>query len=103
MKLNTHKAYYLVLAALFIALAANPLAAEVYKVVDKDGNVTFTDQPPGDGTKPMELAPLSVVETPVYETQVEAAAKAKAGEDEPLSSRELRKLYRDFSIVARRR
>jgi hypothetical protein len=100
MKLNTHKAYYLVVAALFIALAANPLAAEVYKVVDKDGNVTFTDQPPGDGTKPMELAPLSVVETPVYETQVEAAAKAKAGEDEPLSSRELRKLYRDFSIVA---
>ena len=35
MNLNTHKTYFLVLATLFIALAAKPLAAEVYKVVDK--------------------------------------------------------------------
>ena len=97
MKLNTHKTYILVLAALFLVLATTPLAAQVYKVVDKDGNVTYTDQPPGDGSKPVDLKPISVVETPVYE----APAKAEAGaEGEQLSLRDLRRMYRDFSIVA---
>jgi len=41
MKLNTHKAFLLTLTVLFLALTAAPLTAEVYKVVDKDGNVTL--------------------------------------------------------------
>ena len=98
MKLNTHKTYILVLAALFLVLATTPLAAQVYKVVDKDGNVTYTDQPPGDGSKPVELKPISVVETPVYEAPAKAAAAE--GEEEQLSLRDLRRMYRDFSIVA---
>ena len=95
MKLNTHKAFLLTLTVLFLALMAAPLTAEVYKVVDKDGNVTYTDQPPGDGSKPIKLQPISVVETPVYETKAKPAT-----EDEPMSLRALRGMYRDFAIVA---
>jgi hypothetical protein len=98
MKLNTHKAFLLTLTVLFLALAAAPLTAEVYKVVDKDGNVTYTDQPPGDGSKPIKLQPISVVETPVYETKAKPAVEGEDGE--PLSLRTLRGMYRDFAIVA---
>jgi hypothetical protein len=97
MKLITRKAYFLILAALLLSLAAAPLTAQVYKIVDKDGNVTFTDQPPGDGSKPIKLQPISVIETPTYETK----PKAVEGEDgQPLSLRALRRMYRDFAIVA---
>ena len=49
-----------VLLALWLPLT---LAAqgEIYKVVDKDGNVTFTDQRPSDTAQPMDLPPLSVI------------------------------------------
>ena len=97
MKLITHKTYFMVLAALFLTLTAGSLTAEVYRIVDKDGNVTYTDQPPGDGSKPMDLKPISVVETPVYETPPKAATAEEGGE---LSLRDLRRMYRDFSIVA---
>lgn len=97
MKLITRKAYFLILTALLLSLVATPLTAQVYKVVDKDGNVTYTDQPPGDGSKPIKLAPISVIETPKYETK----PKAVEGEDgQPLSLRTLRRMYRDFAIVA---
>ncbi len=98
MKLNTHKAYFLILAVLVLALAATPLMADIYKVVDKDGNVTFTDQPPGDGSKPITLQPISVIETPVYETKPKPSVEGEDGQ--PLSLRTLRKMYRDFAIVA---
>jgi hypothetical protein len=40
------------------------LAAQaVYKTVDEDGNVTYTDQPPEDDAKPMEMPKISVVKT----------------------------------------
>lgn len=98
MKLNTHKAFLLTLTVLFLALAAAPVTAQVYKIVDKDGNVTYTDQPPGDGSKPIKLQPISVVETPVYETKAKPAVEGE--EDEPMSLRTLRGMYRDFAIVA---
>jgi len=98
MKLNTYKAFLLTLTVLFLALAAAPLTAEVYKVVDKDGNVTYTDQPPGDGSKPIKLQPISVVETPVYEIKAKPAVEGEDGK--PLSLRTLRGMYRDFAIVA---
>jgi hypothetical protein len=98
MKLEMNKTYFLTLAVLFLALAAGPLTAQIYKVVDKDGNVTFTDQPPGDGSKPIKLQPISVIETPKYETKPKPKAEGEDGE--PLSLRTLRKMYRDFAIVA---
>jgi hypothetical protein len=53
---------------LILALAASAMAAPLYKVTDENGNVTFTDQPPADGTKsdskPVEQKPLNVLESP---------------------------------------
>ena len=63
----------------------SPLMAQVYKVVDKDGNVTYTDQPPGDGSKPVELAPISVIEAPTYEKAPEATAEDDAEKKMSLS------------------
>ena len=80
MKTVIYMRFITILAALSLALAASPLMAQVYKVVDKDGNVTFTDQPPGDGSKPIELAPISVIEAPTYEKAPEATAEDEAEE-----------------------
>lgn len=86
-----------------LALAL-PLAVtadgEIYKVVDKDGNVTFTDQRPSDASQPMDLPPLSVIESGVEVP--EPAAEAEAGEAaevrEP-TPRELRRQFGDFRIT----
>lgn len=82
-------------AALF--LAGTAWSGEIYKVVDKDGNVTFTDQSPGDGSQPMNLPALSVIETDYADAQAPAAA----GAEEPSgpTPRELRSMYSDFSIT----
>ena len=76
---------------------APPLTAQVYKVVDKDGNVTFTDQAPADGSGPVELPPISVIEAPKYEEK----PAAKEGEDaEEMTVAQMRRTYRDFAIVS---
>jgi hypothetical protein len=78
---------------------------QIYKVVDKDGNVTYTDQAPADGSPPMDLPELSVVTTDYAEESTEPAAavpaeeaEAAAEETKPLTRKELRNLYRDFRI-----
>lgn len=98
MKLMTHKTFILILIAFSLAIMSGPLAAQVYKTVDKDGNVTYTDQPPADGSKPIKLAPISVIEAPTYEKAPESARKGAEGEEIPL--RDLRRLYRDFAIIS---
>ena len=98
MKLMTHKKILLILIAFLLAVMAGPLAAQVYKIVDKDGNVTYTDQPPSDGSKPIKLAPISVIEAPIYEKAPEKAKEGAEGEEIPL--RDLRRLYRDFAIIS---
>ncbi|HET6564599.1 MAG TPA: DUF4124 domain-containing protein [Xanthomonadales bacterium] len=74
--------------------------AQIYKIVDKDGNVTYTDQAPGDGTEPMDLPELSVVSTDYVEPAQEAVAAAptEAEGEKELTRKDLRKLYRDFRI-----
>jgi hypothetical protein len=83
-----------------MAFSIWPLVAisegEIYKVVDADGNVTFTDQAPSSAAQPMNLPPLSVIESkaPV------PAASANAGEEsKQLSPRELRRQFSDFRII----
>jgi hypothetical protein len=71
---------------------------DIYKVVDKDGNVTFTDQPPNDGAQPLDLPPLSVIETDIQVPETAAAGSA-AGEPKQPTIRELRKKFRDFKIT----
>jgi len=80
---------------------ANPLLAQVYKTVDEDGNVVYTDQAPKDGSGPMELPPLSIIEAPTYEKPAEATPEDDEGEGgKEMSLRYLRKNYADFAIVA---
>ena len=87
--------------ALTVCAASGPLAAQVYKIVDENGNVTYTDQPPPDGTPPMELPEISVVDTsdtqdyvsPIQNDADEAGMEAR-------TPRELREMFRDFRILA---
>ena len=57
-------AKYIVFAAVTLAWA-NGLSAAVYKSVDAQGNVVYTDEPGGDA-KPVKLPPLSTVPAPRY-------------------------------------
>jgi len=48
------------LAALLLALAAPLAIAQVYKMVDPDGKVTYTDKPPASSTHaPLTLPPIN--------------------------------------------
>lgn len=88
--------------ALAALVASGPVTAQVYKVVDENGNVTYTDQPPPDGTAPMVLPEISIVETdevPSYADPIENAAGNGGDEDGDKSPRELRRMYRDFRIL----
>lgn len=100
MKAVDHTTFLKVFFALSLAVMAAPLSAQVYKVVDEDGNVTYTDQAPADGSPPVELRPISVIEAPTYEKAPEATGEdAVEGEAEP-SLASLRRSFRDFAIVA---
>jgi hypothetical protein len=95
--------YRLVMALALLLMTGNPLLAQVYKVVDENGNVTYTDRPPAEGARPVELPPLSVVEAPDYSEasgQQAPGDEAATGEDKKLSLRTLRRLYRDFAIIS---
>ncbi len=93
-KMNYRK-LLMVLFTLSLVVTAFDLAAQVYKVIDKDGNVTFTDRPPADGATPMDLPPISVIEAPTFK-----AAPAAAAAEEEVPLRTLRKNYQGFSIVS---
>jgi hypothetical protein len=103
MKLVTYKTFLLILITFSFVMTTSPLTAQVYKTVDEDGNVTYTDQPPKDGSKPIELRPISIIEAPTYETAPRADEAAAEGEDgKKMSLKYLRKNYQDFAIVSPR-
>jgi hypothetical protein len=87
---------------LLLALACGQAGAQVYKTVDEDGNVVYTDQAPKDGSEPMDLPPLSIVEAPNYEATARPRADADEDEDagKELSLRQLRRRYEGFAIVS---
>jgi hypothetical protein len=88
------------LAFLLVPLAV-VAEGEVYKVVDKDGNVTFTDQRPSSNAQPMVLPELSIIETDVDVPESgPSQGEAEASEPLPLTPRELRRKYRDFRIIS---
>ena len=92
-----HKGMIRTLIPLLVLL---PLAVsaegEIYKVVDEDGNVTYTDQRPSAAAQPMDLPELSVIKT-------EPPAVSEPGSEEdsnrPLTPRELRRQLSDFRII----
>jgi hypothetical protein len=79
-----------------------PLAAfaegEIYRVVDKDGNVIYTDQRPSAAAEPMDLPELSVIKSDLPPPAPEAAAAAEEQAQAP-TAQELRKQYADFRIT----
>lgn len=85
------------LVILLLPLAAFP-EGEIYKVVDKDGNVIYTDQRPSASAQPMDLPELSVIQTEAPPPAPDAAAAAEEQAQAP-TARELRKLYADFRIT----
>ena len=84
-----------------LVILLSPLVAtaegEIYKIVNPDGSVTFTDQRPAPGAEPIELQPLSVVETDIPVPE-EAGADAEETSSEP-TARDLQRMYRDFRIT----
>jgi hypothetical protein len=109
MRLVTDNSLFLLLLVMALAIPTGSALAQVYKVVDENGNVTYTDQPPGDGSGPVELRPISIIETPEYqktarELAAEAEAEARAQGIEPEAKEEslrtLRRRYSDFAIVS---
>jgi hypothetical protein len=92
------KTFFLILMACALAMATNAMSADVYKVVDEDGNVSYTDKPPPDGSKPIKLAPISVVEAPTYEQPKKADAEGEESKEMTLGY--LRNHYSDFAIVS---
>lgn len=83
----------------FLALPLNAVSeGEIFKVVDEDGNVTFTDQRPTGDAEPVDLPPLSVISTDIQVPETPAQG-AVAEEPKAPSTRELRKQFRDFRII----
>lgn len=86
---------------LFVTGPAAVVAAsgEIYKVVDKDGNVTYTDQRPSSDAQPVDLPELSVVETDIDVPESSPSAASAEGEAKPPTPRELRRQFADFRII----
>lgn len=99
MKLNQNT-FLMTMIAFFLSLTATPLIAEVYKTVDENGNVVYTDRSPEDGSKPMDLPELSVIEAPDYQKTTRPTADGATGEETGESLKSLRQKYRDFSIIS---
>lgn len=83
-------------------LAANVSLADVYKVVDEQGNTVYTDRAPTPDAVPLELLPLNELAPPPKLASASPGAVALP-QEEPgearLNSRQLRSLYRDFRII----
>lgn len=88
----------LVLLAFFALSPAASAQGEIYKVVNPDGSVTFTDQKPAPGAEPMQLRPLSVVETEAPPAPAAPASAPAEAAGEP-TQRDLRRMFSDFRIT----
>ncbi len=99
--MNGVKALFLMLTCFCLIASGHAWGqVHIYKIVDENGNVTFTDQSPGDGTEPMVLPELSVVSTdPAEPSEPESAPVVTPEEEAELTPRELRQLYKDFKIT----
>jgi hypothetical protein len=97
---SKRKVMGMLLVAATVAWAGQLTAGEIYKVVDADGNVTFTDQPPEPGATPITLPGLSVVERPSFAADNQQQGGAGQQDDQQLSMRDLQRMYRGFRLVS---
>ena len=97
MSLSTRKTG-IAAAMLLLAIAGPATATDIYKTVDENGQIIFTDRPPTPDAKPISLRELSVVEAPTYSRPQRQTVEP--GADGDLSTNELRVMYRDFRLVS---
>lgn len=64
-----------------LSIAAAEDGKKIYRTVDEDGNVVFTDRPPSEDAEPVELDPLTTV--PAIETGTRPADEREEGDGEP--------------------
>jgi len=79
-----------IILALFLTLLVITAGAqEIYRVVDENGNVTYTDQKPEDDAEPMELPELNVLEKDAESLPGTASQDplAREGEAQPMNFR----------------
>jgi len=98
MKMGSSKVITALAAAGWL-LCTGPLQAQIYKTVDENGNVTYSDKPMDDNAEPMTLPGLSVIQSVPSAPRPETDA-ASDDQQEVTSITELRRGYRDFSIVS---
>lgn len=84
---------------LSLSLDGRSQDGQIYKIVDADGNVTFTDQKPSSDAEPVDLPPLSVIKSDMPPPPVAVDQAGVPEEEKPLTPRELRRQFRDFSIT----
>ena len=94
----------LIVPGVLSLLVCSGAVGQIYKQVDEQGHVTYTDQVPLDGSAPMDLPELSVIETDHdKDSKTDAvdgnAREADATETNIPTPREMRRMYRDFRIT----
>jgi hypothetical protein len=95
-----------IVAAVLVLTSAEPADAQnIYKTVDENGQVIFTDRPPTPDAEPISLRELSVVEAPEYpsrrdEGEDQGMDGREGTADAQMSMNELRVRYRDFRLVS---
>ena len=93
--MKDHSSHYFCLLALVIVLIFTPqVFAEVYKTVDENGSVVYTDQPPSPDSIPLIFHGLSVTSTQASELP------AHIPDQEVSSILDLRRGYRDFALLS---
>lgn len=98
-----------IIAMSVLLVVALPVQAEIYKWVDKDGTVKYTDTPPPAGAKSIgtlrkKATSPAPVTSPVAGSSVDTATpQAKAGtEQTDISSKDLEKKKREIEEVEKK-
>ena len=83
----------------FWLLASIPFAsAQIYKTVDGNGNISFTDRAPDESAEQVKVSPISVISAPAYEAKTKPSATDKP-ENRDLTI-DNKTTYADFSLTS---
>ncbi len=74
----------LLILALTFGLAAPAWSDRVYRHVDEEGNVTFSDEPPGDGAEEIKMQPITTMPLPrPQQRQARQTTREETAEESP--------------------
>ncbi len=101
MKIAMQKSTHTLLTTFILLMVSASLFAQVYKSVDEDGNVVYSDQAPHEGATPIKLREISIIEAPYYPKAAKDVDELTDEDAEKeLSIRQLRRSFRDFTITS---